>query len=177
MLSSVDGKTDGKALRPITLKREYESIAAKLGGDAWICGRTTMQEHFAEHEPFASTSNAPAGSQPVYVARRSESYAISVDTLGKTRGALQGKIELSTMSSSVLVRQVYERAAAEFTRTSMSVPLLTLGFGIRGDPGGKRLHETSQKCACPVIGKLAVCVKELVSTADISFRLLHCRNV
>jgi riboflavin biosynthesis pyrimidine reductase len=60
---------------------------SKLGGDAWICGRTTMQQHFAEEEPFVSASNTPAGPQPVFVARRSKSYAISVDTLGKLRWA------------------------------------------------------------------------------------------
>lgn len=85
MVSSVDGKIDGKALQQVMREGEYEAVATKFGGDAWICGRTTMQEHFAEDEPFASASNAPAGPQPVYVARRSESYAISVDTLGKLR--------------------------------------------------------------------------------------------
>jgi riboflavin biosynthesis pyrimidine reductase len=85
MLSSVDGKIDGKALQQVTLKGEYEAVAAKLGGDAWICGRTTMQQHFAEDEPFVSASNTPAGPPPVYVARRANSYAISVDTLGKLR--------------------------------------------------------------------------------------------
>jgi len=85
MLSSVDGKIDGKALQPVTLKGEYEAVAANLSGDAWICGRTTMQQHFAEREPFASASNTPAGPQPVYVARRAESYAIAVDTVGKLR--------------------------------------------------------------------------------------------
>ncbi len=44
-----------------------------------------MQQHFAEDEPFVSASNAPAGPQPVFVARRADSYAISVDTLGKLR--------------------------------------------------------------------------------------------
>ena len=84
-VSSVDGKSDGKALRQMMLKGEYEAVAAKLDGDAWICGRTTMQHHFAEDEPFVSASKTPAGPQPVYVARRSDSYAISVDTLGKLR--------------------------------------------------------------------------------------------
>jgi 2,5-diamino-6-(ribosylamino)-4(3H)-pyrimidinone 5'-phosphate reductase len=64
---------------------EYEATGAKLEGDAWICGRTTMQQHFAEDEPFVSASNTPAGPQPVFVARRADSYAISVDTLGKLR--------------------------------------------------------------------------------------------
>jgi riboflavin biosynthesis pyrimidine reductase len=64
---------------------EYEELHSKLGGDAWICGRTTMQQHFAENGPFVSATNTPAGPQPPYVARRSESYAISVDTNGKLR--------------------------------------------------------------------------------------------
>ena len=85
MLSSVDGKTDGSDLRGVTGKGEYEATGAKLNGDAWVCGRTTMQQHFAEQEPFVSASEAPAGPQPVFVARRAESYAVSVDTLGKLR--------------------------------------------------------------------------------------------
>src|SRR5271166_1031385 len=85
MLSSVDGKIDGAALDAVTGDGEYEATAAKLNGDAWICGRTTMQQHFAEDEPFVSASNKPAGPRPVFVARRAKSYAISVDTLGKLR--------------------------------------------------------------------------------------------
>jgi 2,5-diamino-6-(ribosylamino)-4(3H)-pyrimidinone 5'-phosphate reductase len=85
MLSSVDGKIDGAALEPVTGKGEYEATGVQLSGDAWICGRTTMQQHFAEDEPFVSASNAPAGPRPVFVARRANSYAISVDTRGKLR--------------------------------------------------------------------------------------------
>jgi hypothetical protein len=85
MLSSVDGKIDGAALDAVTGKGEYEATGAALHGDAWICGRTTMQQHFAEGERFASVANKPAGPQPVYVAHRAASYAISVDTIGKLR--------------------------------------------------------------------------------------------
>jgi 2,5-diamino-6-(ribosylamino)-4(3H)-pyrimidinone 5'-phosphate reductase len=83
MLSSVDGKIDGSALHAVAGKGEYEATGAELHGDAWICGRVTMQQHFAEEEPFVSVANTPAGPQPVYVARRAASYAISVDTIGK----------------------------------------------------------------------------------------------
>jgi len=38
-------------------------------------------------EPFISTSDRPAGPQPVHVARQAKSYAISVDTTGKLRWA------------------------------------------------------------------------------------------
>jgi riboflavin biosynthesis pyrimidine reductase len=87
MLSSVDGKIDGAALGAVTGKGEYEATGAKLNGDAWICGRTTMQQPFAEDEPLVSATNTPAGPRPVFVARRAKSYAVSVDTLGKLRWA------------------------------------------------------------------------------------------
>jgi riboflavin biosynthesis pyrimidine reductase len=85
MLSSVDGKIDGAVLKSVTGSGEYEATGAMLKGDAWVCGRTTMQQHFAEAELFVSTSNKPAGPQPVYVARRAKSYAVSIDTTGKLR--------------------------------------------------------------------------------------------
>jgi hypothetical protein len=81
MLSFMNGKIDGKAPQQVAVKGEYEAVAEKLGGDAWICGRATMQQHFAEDESFVSASNTPAGPQPVHVARRADSYAISVDTV------------------------------------------------------------------------------------------------
>ncbi len=84
-LSSVDGKIDGAALDAVMDKAEYEATAANMNGDTWICGRTTMQQHFAEDVQFVSASNTLAGPRPVFVARRAKSYAISVDTLGKLR--------------------------------------------------------------------------------------------
>src|SRR5260221_527472 len=92
MLSSVDGKIDGAALDAVTGDGEYEATGAKLNGDAWICGRTTMQQHFAEDEPFVSASNTPAGPRPVFVARRAKSYDISVEQRG--RDALRIRYEM-----------------------------------------------------------------------------------
>src|SRR5260221_8036613 len=90
MLSSVDGKIDGDALDAVTGEREYDATGAKLEGDAWICGRTAMQQHFAEDAPFVSASIAPAGPQPAFLAQRAEFYPISVDTLGKLQSAIVG---------------------------------------------------------------------------------------
>lgn len=87
MLASVDGRIDGEALETVTKEGEYEATAAQLGGDAWICGRTTMQRHFAEDEPFVCALNEPAGPQPVFVACQANTYAVSVDTRGKLRWA------------------------------------------------------------------------------------------
>jgi riboflavin biosynthesis pyrimidine reductase len=108
MLSSIDGKIDGAALGAVTAKGLYETTGDALNGDAWICGRTTMQQHFAEDGPFVSTLNTPAGPQPAFVARRADSYAISVDTLGKLRwrdGDLDGDH---------LICVVSERAPADY---------------------------------------------------------------
>ena len=69
MLSSVDGRIDGGVLQSVIGKGEYEETGAELKGDAWICGRVTMQQHFAEPEPFTSVSNRPGGLQSVHVAR------------------------------------------------------------------------------------------------------------
>jgi len=85
MLSSVDGKIDGASLEAVTPDGQYEKTGAILKGDAWICGRTTMQQHFAGKKPLIQASNRPAGPQPVFVAHRANSFAISVDTLGKLR--------------------------------------------------------------------------------------------
>jgi riboflavin biosynthesis pyrimidine reductase len=94
MLSSVDGRIDGAALDAVVGEGEYEATGAQLGGDAWICGRVTMQQHFADAAPFVSASSRPAGPQPVHVARRAGAYAISVDTIGTLRwssGDLDGE--------------------------------------------------------------------------------------
>ena len=57
MLSSVDGKIDGASLEAVTPDGQYEKTGAILKGDAWICGRTTMQQHFAGKKPFIPASN------------------------------------------------------------------------------------------------------------------------
>ena len=83
MLSSIDGRIDGASLRAVMPAGEYEATGSELHGDAWICGRTTMQQHFAEEGIFISNTNAAAGPHDVCVARRAASYAIAVDTHGK----------------------------------------------------------------------------------------------
>jgi riboflavin biosynthesis pyrimidine reductase len=81
MMSTVEGKIDGDAMRDISGDGEYERTGETLNGDAWICGRTTMQQHFADGT-FVAKSKKPAGPQAPFVAKRAESYAICVDTRG-----------------------------------------------------------------------------------------------
>ncbi|HMM60702.1 MAG TPA: dihydrofolate reductase family protein, partial [Candidatus Rifleibacterium sp.] len=85
MISTIDGKIDGAAFRKVTGANDYEKTAEELNSNAWICGRTTMQLHFADKDPFVSATNRAAGSQPVHVASQADSYAIVVDTTGRLR--------------------------------------------------------------------------------------------
>ncbi len=143
MLSSVDGRIDGASLRGLTPEGEYDAAGAQLRGDAWICGRTTMQQHFADPEPFVPTSRAAAGPQPVHVARRANSYAVAVDTTGKLRWSS------SDLEGDHLICVVSERVPMEYlamlrnTRISyvvsgesavdlaLALDLLAEHFGIR----------------------------------------------
>jgi riboflavin biosynthesis pyrimidine reductase len=142
MLSSIDGRIDGAVLKGVYSDDEYEITGDALNGDAWICGRTTMQQHFAEHGEFVSKSRKIAGLQDVFVARRAESYAISVDTLGKllwTSDDLDGDHLICVVSQQapedylVMLREKgisYIVAGERQVALDVAVSLLTEHFGI-----------------------------------------------
>lgn len=108
MMSTIDGRIDGEALRSLGELDDYEVTGEELEGDAWICGRTTMQQHFADDEAFVSKTNRPAGPQPVHVAQRADSYAIAVDTSGKL------KWSSSDLDGDHIICIVSERAADDY---------------------------------------------------------------
>ena len=85
MMASIDGRIDS-AVTSVANAGEYEATGQALDGDAWVCGRTTMEQHFADGV-VASETGAPAGPRPVHVARKAGSYAVAVDTTGKLRWA------------------------------------------------------------------------------------------
>ncbi len=111
MLSSLDGRIDGAVLANVMNRGEYEATGALLKGDAWVCGRTTMEQHFAEPGPFVPASRAPAGPQPVFVARRAASYAVAVDTHGKLRWAS------GDLAGDHLICVVSEEVSADYLAT------------------------------------------------------------
>lgn len=61
---------------------EYELIRRYFGGDAWLTGPAGMRSYSDKCQPFSDTDYTPAGCQPVFVARRAESYVISADPRG-----------------------------------------------------------------------------------------------
>lgn len=86
MMSSLDGKTDPTAIRQFSDVNLFEATHPKLGGDAWLCGRVTLQVDFgqyAEDQPFKNDNSDPVGQPVTHVARRHDSYAISADTRGQ----------------------------------------------------------------------------------------------
>ncbi len=145
MLSSLDGRIDGDALSSVAPEGEYESIHTQLKGDAWICGRTTMQLHFAEKKPFVSRSKKPAGRTPVFVARRAASYAICVDTQGKLRwhrADLDGDHLICILSEQVpedYLSMLRERGISYVVAGRSAVDLTTAVAKLRRDFGIRRL--------------------------------------
>lgn len=142
MIATIDGKIDCESIEAVSKGDDYEETGAELKGDAWVCGRVTMQ-YFADEAPFFSTTNRLAGPQSVHVARKADSYAISVDTLGKLRwstGDLDGAHLICIVSEKVaedyltMLREkevsyiVAGEKAIDLTR---AVSLLGEHFGIR----------------------------------------------
>jgi riboflavin biosynthesis pyrimidine reductase len=87
MMASVDGRivTDGWPLSPDG-RRQYEEVHGTYEPDGWICGRVTMEQHFAAGtRPDAEVARVHDGPpREDYVAPgEHESFAIAVDPRGK----------------------------------------------------------------------------------------------
>lgn len=87
MMASVDGRivTDGWPL-PDDERREYEAVHATYEPDGWICGRVTMERHFAAgaraDDDVRQTYDGPPRDH--FVAPGDHpSFAIAVDPRGK----------------------------------------------------------------------------------------------
>ena len=90
MLTSVDGRivVDGWPLSKEG-KRQYEEVHATYAPDAWLCGRVTMEQHFAtgtrSDAEVARTYEGPPRADFVAPGAAGEhaSFAIAVDARGK----------------------------------------------------------------------------------------------
>lgn len=87
MMSSVDGRivTTGWPLSPEG-SRQYEQLHATYEPDAWMCGRVTMEQHFAAGaRPDAEVAREHHGAErDDFVAPgEHESFAIALDARGK----------------------------------------------------------------------------------------------
>lgn len=84
MGSSVDGRIiPSRWARPVEdLTRDYERIHDELAGEAWLVGRTTMQE-FAQGEPRPGLPTAGIDRNNHFATRSAGGYAIGIDAKGK----------------------------------------------------------------------------------------------
>ncbi|HST63160.1 MAG TPA: RibD family protein [Longimicrobium sp.] len=87
MMSSLDGRilTDGWPLSKEG-RRQYEVVHEGYDPDAWICGRVTMEEHFAQGvRPDAEVAREHHGAprDDFRAPGEHESYAFAVDSSGR----------------------------------------------------------------------------------------------
>ncbi len=83
MMSSVDGRIQSKRWAFEGAARFFEVQAAKIKVDAWMVGRTTMQE-FSSHKPRGKAKPAPRIPKTDFIASfRSKTFAVAIDPSGK----------------------------------------------------------------------------------------------
>ncbi len=87
MVTSLDGKVTGEFLggeKGLAVCEEYYAVNRKLKGDAFACGRVTMESSFTDgfRPDLASFADAdvPEGD---YIAEKHSYYAVSFDSLGR----------------------------------------------------------------------------------------------
>src|SRR5688572_12400449 len=75
----VDGWPDSSAVR-----REYEQIHATYDGDAWMCGRITMEPFAGATRPDADVQREYSGpAREDHIAGTHESFAVAIDPSGR----------------------------------------------------------------------------------------------
>ena len=108
MMTSVDGRivTDGWPLSDDG-RRQYEQLHATFEPDAWMCGRVTMEQHFAARTrsdaDIARTYDGPARDDFVAPGDHA-SFAIALDPSGKlewTSGDLEGDHVVAVLTERV----------------------------------------------------------------------------
>lgn len=107
MLVSVDGRINGGEWGLADSARYFEEPAAKIEVDAWLVGRTTMQEFSSKRaRPRRGRRyRVPSGD---FVARRAKTYAVVIDPSGKCRW------DSDRVSTEHVIEVLSERVSAEY---------------------------------------------------------------
>ena len=87
MMTSLDGRilTDGWPLSPEG-RKQYEQVHASYDADGWLCGRVTMEQHFAQGtRPEAEIAREQRGGarEDWSAPGEHDSFAFAVDTHGR----------------------------------------------------------------------------------------------
>jgi riboflavin biosynthesis pyrimidine reductase len=96
MTSSVDGRIKVRRWKTLDADSHYERVHGALKGDAWMCGRVTMQGYADSAEPLPGP--VPDDGVPVpradHVARRgAPGYAVALDARGRLDWGARNEIE------------------------------------------------------------------------------------
>ena len=108
MMTSIDGRilTDGWPLSPEG-RRQYEQIHASYDPDGWLCGRVTMEQHFAQgarSDAEVAREHHGAPRQDFRAPGDHDSFAFAVDGRGKlawTTNDLDGDHVVAILSERV----------------------------------------------------------------------------
>jgi 2,5-diamino-6-(ribosylamino)-4(3H)-pyrimidinone 5'-phosphate reductase len=82
MLTSIDGRIKTENWKDIRGMEYYEQTGESESADAWMCGRVTMQQHYATPRP--NLSKEARSDLSDHIAKNdASSYVITVDPYGK----------------------------------------------------------------------------------------------
>jgi len=147
MMTSIDGRivTDGWPLSPEG-RRQYEEIHASYAPNGWLCGRVTMEEHFAQgarSDEEIAREHTGAPRHDFQAPGQHRSYAFAVDGRGKlawTTNDLDGDHVVAILSERVSdeylasLRQQgvsYVLAGAREVDLALALEKVAAQFGVR----------------------------------------------
>ncbi|GEO98509.1 dihydrofolate reductase family protein [Methylobacterium haplocladii] len=95
MTSSVDGRIKTRRWTTLDADDHYETIHERLDGDAWMCGRITMQGYADSAKPLSEQPDASeAIDRSDHIARTdAAAYAIALDAHGRLDWGARNDIE------------------------------------------------------------------------------------
>lgn len=83
MTTSVDGRIKVRRWTTVDADSHYEAVHERLGGDAWMCGRVTMQGYADSAKPLPEAPPEAPVSREDHVARGdAPGYAVALDARG-----------------------------------------------------------------------------------------------
>lgn len=96
MTSSVDGRIKVRRWKTLDADSHYERVHGELEGDAWMCGRVTMQGYADSADPLPEPIRDDGVPVPRtdHVARRdAPGYAVALDARGRLDWGARNTIE------------------------------------------------------------------------------------
>ena len=143
VLSTIDGRIQPHNWPPLNTSRIFESTAETFKSDAWVVGRTTMQEFSSKKPHRLGKPDTSIPKEDFVGAHSAKTYAVVIDPSGKCRWdsnrvSTEHVIEVLTETvSTAYLKHLRDRQVsyvfAGRTSVDLKVALTKLGklFGIR----------------------------------------------